>query len=119
MVVGVAVVDAAAVGDHGVVEEGAVAFRDLVEPAEQIGQLPRVEEVDEPELGLLGEIAAVVREVVMALGDLDEGVGLVAGLIGQHEGDDAGDIGLERHNDQVAHQADMLLVRGRDRLGAG
>ena len=56
---------------------------------------------------LLG-IAAVVREVVVAVGDVDRGVVAVAPLVGKHERADAGDVALERQRDQVEHEPDVL-----------
>ena len=46
MVVAVAVADAAAVDDHGVVEDRAVALADRLQLAEEVGELLDVELVD-------------------------------------------------------------------------
>ena len=75
VVVAVAVADAAAVDDHAVVEQRAVAFLDRLQLAEQVGELLDVEAVDLLDLRLLLRVVAVVRQVVVAFGDADERVG--------------------------------------------
>ena len=60
VVVAVAVADAAAVDDHGVVEEGPVAFADRFELAQQVSELLDVESVDLPELLVLLLVTAVM-----------------------------------------------------------
>ena len=63
-------------------------------------------------------VIAVMREGVMRIGHADLGVGPVAGLARQLEGDDAGDIGLEGQDLQVEHQAGVVGVGGGHAHGA-
>ena len=114
--VAVAVAVAAAVGDHAVVQQRAVAFRDRLQLAEQVGELLDVEGVDRADLVDLLRVVAVVRQLVVAFGDADDPVLLLAALAGEHEGDDAGHVGLERQHHQVAHQAEVLRQVGRHLL---
>ena len=108
VVVAVAVADAAAVDDHRVVKQRAIALTDRLQLAEQVGELFDVKAVDLLDLFMLVRVAAVVREVVVAFGNADEGVALVAPLVGEHEGADPGRVALEGEHHQVAHQADVL-----------
>ena len=66
VVMAVAVADACAVDDHGVVEQGAVGFVDAVQLLQEIGDLLRVEFVDLRDLIELVGVTAVVRHIVMA-----------------------------------------------------
>ena len=112
--VGVAVADAAAVDDHAVVEQRAVALGDRLQLLEQVSQLGDVELVDLLDLLLLGRVAAVVREVVVAVRDADGPVAAVAAVVGEDERGDPREVALERQHEQVAHQPQVLLVVGRD-----
>ena len=110
---------AAAVDEHRAVEQRRVALADRLEPLEQVGELLDVEAVDLLELLVLFRVAAVVREVVVSLGNADEGVALGAPLVGVHEGADPGDVALEGEDHEVEHQADVLLVVLGDAVGTG
>ena len=57
-------------------------------------------------------IVAVVRERVVRVGDADLGIGAGAGLAGELEGDDAGDVALQRQHLQVEHQPGVVGVGG-------
>ena len=69
--------------------------------------------VDLGHLGDLLGVVAVVRQRVVRVGDADLGIGPVAGLAGELEGDDAGDVALERQHLQVEHQPGVVGVGGR------
>ena len=73
-----------------------------------------MEVVDLPDLLLLGRVAAVVRQVVVAVGDADGPVAAVAAVVGEDERGDPRQVALERQREQVAHQPEVLLVVGRD-----
>ncbi len=79
-----------------------------------VRQLGDVEPVDLLDLLLLGWIAAVVREVVMAVGNADGSVAAVAAVVGEDERDDAGEVALKRQHEQVAHEPQMFLIVGRN-----
>ena len=81
VIVGVAVGVAAAVDDHAVVQQRAVALLDALQLRQQVGELLDVELVDVADLRLLLLVAAVVRQVVVAFRDADERVRLVAALV--------------------------------------
>ena len=73
-----------------------------------------MELIDLPDSLLLGRVAAVVREVVVAVGHADRSIAAVAAVVGEDEGRDSRQVGLERQREQVGHQPEMLLVIGRD-----
>ena len=54
-----------------------------------------------------------MRQLVMAFRNADHAVLLVAPLPREHEGGDARDVGLERHDQEIAHQTEMLTQIGR------
>ena len=66
----------------------------------------------------LSWVAAVVRQVVVAVGDADGRVAAVAAVVGEDEGGDPGQVGLERQGQQVDHQPDML-ARSRPDMPSG
>ena len=76
---------------------------------EEAGELADEEQVDLLELLDLFLVAAVVRELVVAVVDADHAVGAVGAFVGGHERDDPRRVGLEREGHQVVHQADVLL----------
>ena len=110
MVVAVAVADRASVDDQAVVEEGAFALLDRFESLEQIGELLGVEAVDLANLCLLGGVALVVGEVVVALGNALGPIASVAPAVRQHEGRDARLVGLKRQGQEVMHKPNVLTV---------
>src|SRR5438477_524635 len=67
VIVAVAVTDAGAVHHHALVQQCPTAFRHCLKAFEQMGELRDVKAVDRPELGVLGRVAAVVRQVVVAV----------------------------------------------------
>ena len=69
--------------------------------------------VDRPDLGDLVGVVAVVGQLVVALVDADHPVLLLAPLAAEHAGGDAGHVGLEGQDHQVAHQAEVLGEVGR------
>ena len=104
MPVAVSVGQPAAVDDHRVVEQRAVAVLRRLELVEQICELLDVELIDLGDLLDLLFIARMMREAVMAFRDADLGIVPRALLEGQQSGNDPGLIGLERQNHQVEHQ---------------
>ena len=62
-------------------------------------------------------LLAVVRQVVMAFGHVDELVRPVAAVVGEHERADARQVGLEGEHEHVGQQADVVRVFLRDALG--
>ena len=115
----VAVADGRAVQDHGVVEQGAGAFGNRLQLAEQIGELGQMEAIDPGDLGLLFLVAGVVRQVVVPFGDVDGSIAAVAAFVGQGKRGDAGLIGLKGQHHHVQEQTDVLLevVRHAARRG--
>ena len=115
----VAVGDAAAIDDHAIVEERALAFAHGLQAFEEVGELRHVEAIDLRQLRLLLRIAAVVRDVVMAIGHAGEGVAAVAAIVGHHESGDPGGVGLESEGEEVEHDAEVLFVIARHAGGRG
>ena len=105
----VAVAHAAAVDDERVVEHAAVAVGRRLQRGDELGELLDVELVQPGVLGDLLRLAAVVRQLVVALGDPQRRVGLVAALAAHHQREDAREVGLIRHGGDVEEQADVLL----------
>ena len=117
VLVAVAVADGAAVGDHAVVEQRAVAFVDRLELAEEVGELLDVVGVDRANLGLQLGLVLVVRDRVMAFVDADHRVFLVAAFAAEHERGDARHVGLEGEDQQVADQVEVLGQVGGQLFG--
>jgi pyruvate/2-oxoglutarate dehydrogenase complex dihydrolipoamide acyltransferase (E2) component len=59
---------------------------------------------------LLGCVAAVVREIMVPVGDTDISVAAVAAVVGKNERDDPGQIALKCQYEQVAHESQMLAM---------
>ena len=75
-------------------------------------------------LAIFSGIVAVVRERMVRIGHADLGVGAVAGLARELEGDDPRDVALQRQHLQVEHQPRVVGVGrparrpGRSRSGS-
>ena len=119
VVVAVGVTDAAAVDDHAVVEEGAVAFGEGFEFLEEVGKLGAVKLVDAGDFFEFFGIALVVGDAVVGVGDADIGEAAIGTVVGEEEGGDAGGVGLEGEDLEVEHQADVVLVVVGDAGGLG
>ena len=104
----IAVGDAAAVEDHRVIEQRAVAVRSRFHALDQISELIHVMRVDLDGLGDLDRIVLVMRAVVMAVGNADLAIAAIAALAGQHERNHARQIGLVGDHHQVHHQPRMV-----------
>ena len=117
VVVAVAVADAGAVEEHHVVEQGAVAFFDCLQFGDEVVEVLSVELVDLGDLFELGFVAAVVGAVVVAFGHADELVAAVASFVGEDEGAEAGEVGLEGEDLQVSQRLHVLAVFLRDAGG--
>ena len=84
---------------------------------EQVGELGHLEGVDLLQRGLLGGVAAVVRDAVVVARDAQEGeAARVEGVL-LHEGRHPGDVALEGEHDQVRQQLEVLLVAAGVALG--
>ena len=114
VVVAVAVADPAAVNDHDTVKKRLVTFSRRLEFAQEVGELLDVESVDCADFPLLFGVAAVVRYVVMPVGDSQEMVAPIARLVRIKKSGDSSHIGLKGKGHQVEHLPDMLTVIGRD-----
>src|SRR5205814_4984910 len=101
MPVAVSVGQPAAVDDHRVVEQRAVAVLRRLELVEQICELLDVELIDLGDLLDLLFIARMVREAVMAFRDADLGIVPRALLEGQQSGNDPGLIRSEEHTSEL------------------
>ncbi len=101
------------------IEQRAVAFRRRLELGEELGEQRDVELVDLRHPGDLRRVVAVVRQRVVRVGHADLGIGAVAGLAGELEGDDAGDVALEGQHLQVEHQPGVVGVGRRARRPGG
>ena len=95
------------------VEQRAVAFRRGLQLLQEVGEQRHVERVDLGHLRDLLRIVAVVRERMVRIGHADLGIGARAGFARQLEGDDAGDVALQRQHLQVEHQPGVVGVGGR------
>ena len=119
VIVAVAVAVAAAVGDHRVIEQSAVALADALQPREQIGKLRHVKFIDRPHLPDFLRVVPVMRKLMMAFIHPEFRVAPVAGFIGEDESADARYVGLKRQDQHVAEQPQMFAVAGRDARGRG
>ena len=96
------------------VQQGAIAVGRRLELLHVIGEQLGLQRFDLDHLLDLRAVAGVMRQGVMRVGNPDLGEGSICLLTAHHEGNDAGDIGLEGQNLQVTHQLGMFLVRGGD-----
>ena len=124
----IAVAQAAAVDDHRVIQQRALAVLGRLHLAEEVAQHLDVVLVDLLKPLDLGRVVEVVRQAVVRVGHADRTIRPVAALAADHERDDARQVGLERHRHQVEHQLDVLFegrrdagrtVDGGDRAAAG
>jgi hypothetical protein len=97
--------------DGGLIEEGVVAFFDLVEAGHEFGEEAHFLEFDEGEFFDLLFVAAVMAEVVPVFIDSFQSGDVVAA--GAAEGDEAGGIGAEGEEDEVIHELHIA-----DEIGA-
>ena len=119
VVVDVGVADAGAVEEHRVIEERAFAVGRGFQALQIVGEERDVEGVDFRHAGDFFGVIAVVGQRVMRIGDAGlGGVGAVAGLAGELEGDDARDVALEGEDLEVEHELRVIGVGGGDAEGA-
>ena len=99
---GAGVAEIATRHDDRVIEQGAAAFPDAFEQAEEAANLREFRALDDPQLLDLSLVLAVVRKVMPVLADaLDLGRRVhAAGAVG----DEAGRVGLESQRDHLVHQ---------------
>ena len=101
----------AAEQDQRMIQQRAVAVRRLTESLEELGEQRHVVGVDLHEvLDVLRELE-VMRHRVVRLGDAQVGIRDHAGVLRQHEAQDARDVGLVGQRRQLEHQACMLFPR--------
>src|SRR5687767_15795271 len=95
VIVRVAVRNAAAVNDHRIVEQRAVAFLDRLQLIEEVAELPHVKLVDRRDLLFLVQVAAVMGEIVMTVADADKWVAPIAAVVGNDKGGDSRRVSLK------------------------
>ena len=117
---GHAILDGAAIHDHGVVEQAAaVGLAGLLQLLQPCGEHLHVEDVDLGDLLLLVLLALVMGQVMMPFLDADDGVRAIAAVVGQDEAGNAGAVGAEGQREDVEHQLDVVLELRRNPLRAG
>ena len=109
MVVRVAVAHAAAVEDQRVIQQRAVAVRQLCELVEEVREQARVIAVQHREARLVVLVVGMMREDVEGIADAALRIHGIAQFLRQHEGADAGDLRLPGQRQQVVHQLDVLF----------
>ena len=120
----IGVAEVRAVEDHGAIEQRVFAFVHGLEIADESGEQLHVPLVDDLELRYLALGFAVMREVVIAVGDRGAG-DLEHGRADavEQQGDGAGGIGFESQARDVVHHLHLLHVlrgiRRVDRHGRG
>ena len=108
MRVAVAVGDAGAVDDHGIVEQGAVALRNGFQLLHPGRELPHMIVIDLRDFLDHGRIVAVMRQRVMPIGKTDFAVSAVAAFAHRQERGHARKIRLEGDGHHVGHQLEVL-----------
>src|SRR4029453_9627537 len=109
--VNVSVTHTAAVSDHRVVEQRAVAVGRRTQLFDELRKELDVKQVDLRVRGDLFRIASVMRYVVMAGRDSKLRVCVCAEVARHHEREDATQVGFVRHRRKVEHQGPMVTVR--------
>ena len=116
----VAVGIAAAVNDHRIVQHGiSIDVLRLVEPVEEAREMLHVMEIDLADLRHQLGIIAMVRAVVVALGNAELREGAVAAVVRQEQGGDARRVGLKSHGEEVIHEVHVLAEVVGDAVGRG
>ena len=110
MVVDVRVAHAAAVEIERVVQQVAIALRHRRQLLQEVVEQRDVELVDLRQLRHLLGVVAVVRRRVVRIRHPDLGIGPVARLAGELEGDDPGHVGLERQHLEIEHQPGVVGI---------
>ena len=110
----VRIAHAAAVHQHRVVEQRAVAVGRGLQPIEEPPEQLDVIGVDARHLLDVLRVVAVVRHGVVLLGDADLGIGALTELAVGHEGEHARQVGLVGDGQQLVHRA-----RGAPRTTSG
>ena len=109
--VGVAIADAGAEEDHGVVEDIGATFGKALHLLEKVGELGAVPGVDTLVLVELFSVALVVGDGVVTAADaIKKGEIFARDGVAKHEGGDAGGVGPEGEGDEVEHEAGVLGV---------
>src|SRR5690606_9580115 len=109
VVVLVGVAHAAAVQDHRVVQQAAIAIRRFTEFLQEVGNgAAGVEGVELRQLLDVGRHFRVMRKVVEGIVDTTFVEHAVAHLARHHEGGNPGDLRLPGQGQKVEHQARML-----------
>ena len=114
----VAVADAGAVEEQRVVEHHAVALRHRRQLLDQVRELLEVVLVDLVQPLELRCLVLMVRQRMVRVRDADLRIRAAADFAREHEGADAGQVGLVGQRQQVHHQLGVLAVVARhaDRL---
>ena len=118
MVVDIWIAHAAAVEEEAVVEQRAIALFRCSKLGDVFGEEADVEGVDLRHALNFRRVIAVMGKRVVRIADADFGVGAVAGLAGELEGDHAGDIALHSEELQIKHEPCVLGITGRHSGGA-
>ena len=117
VIVRVAVAHVAAVEQHRVIQQRAVAVLRRVELRQELAEQADVERLNARQhLELLG-LVLVVRDRMVPFGDADLRVGAVADLARHHEREHARDVGAVGEREQVVHQPHVLRVLERNAAG--
>ena len=106
----VAIAEAAAVNEHGLVEQAVVGLTHLLHPGQEPRELLNVEPVNLRELGQLRLVALMVGKLMVRLGHADFRKGAVAAVVRKHERADARRVALEGQQHEVEHRADVVAV---------
>ena len=110
----VAVAQAAAVDDHRMVEQGALAIGRRLQLPEEAREELRVERIDLRHAFDPFGVPAMVRERMMRIRDANLRVRAQAAFAPHHHRDDPRRVGLERDDLQIEHQVHVVTVLRRD-----
>ena len=105
----VAVTQAAAEQQHGVVQQGPVPVRSRLQFVENMGKYRRVKLVDLLRLGDFSGIVPVMGQGVVSVAHPDGRIAEFASLMPQHDSYHSRHVGLERDHHQVSHQLGALF----------
>ena len=113
MGVAIAVGIAAAVNDHGIVEERiAIHVLGFLHLLQEPGELLHVPEIDLADLPDHFLVALVMRQMVVAFGNADVGVAAIISVAREQESGDAGAVGLEGEEHHAVHELHVFLEAG-------
>ncbi len=108
VVMAVAIANAAAVNDHGVIEQGAIAIGRGFHLLQESSELLHVVLINGGHFIHQRGVIPMMRQAMVAFGHADLAIRAVAAFAGQHESGNTRDVRLQRDGHEVEHELRVL-----------